>query len=260
MGTIVEFKNVTKIFSSAYGTTKALDDVNLQINEGDIYGVIGMSGAGKSTLIRCINLLEKPTSGEVITDGDDLMTLSERQLREKRKHIGMIFQHFNLLMQKNVVDNVAFPLTAAGVPRKEARAKATELLEVVGLKEKVKSYPASLSGGQMQRVAIARALAQDPKILLCDEATSALDPETTAYILNLLQKINREYNITIIIITHAMSVVRKVCSHVAILSDGKIVETGLVNEVFDNPKTEEGRLLISKAEESERREKEQKGV
>ncbi|MCR5593999.1 MAG: ATP-binding cassette domain-containing protein [Saccharofermentans sp.] len=255
MGTIVEFKEVTKIFSSAYGTTKALDNVNLKIEEGDIYGVIGMSGAGKSTLIRCINLLEKPTSGQVITDGEDLTKLSEKQLRAKRKHIGMIFQHFNLLMQKNVVDNVAFPLTASGVPKKEARAKAAELLEVVGLKEKMKSYPASLSGGQMQRVAIARALAQDPKILLCDEATSALDPETTASILNLLQKINREYNITIIIITHAMSVVRRVCKHVAILSDGQIVETGLVSDVFDNPQTDEARILISKAEQSERRTK-----
>lgn len=255
MGTIVEFKEVTKIFSSAYGTTKALDNVNLKIEEGDIYGVIGMSGAGKSTLIRCINLLEKPTSGQVITDGEDLTQLSEKQLRAKRKHIGMIFQHFNLLMQKNVVDNVAFPLTASGVPKKEARAKAAELLEVVGLKEKMKSYPASLSGGQMQRVAIARALAQDPKILLCDEATSALDPETTASILNLLQKINSEYNITIIIITHAMSVVRRVCKHVAILSDGQIVETGLVSDVFDNPQTDEARILISKAEQSEHRTK-----
>lgn len=255
MGTIVEFKEVTKIFSSAYGTTKALDNVNLKIEEGDIYGVIGMSGAGKSTLIRCINLLEKPTSGQVITDGEDLTQLSEKQLRAKRKHIGMIFQHFNLLMQKNVVDNVAFPLTASGVPKKEARAKAAELLEVVGLKEKMKSYPASLSGGQMQRVAIARALAQDPKILLCDEATSALDPETTASILNLLEKINREYNITIIIITHAMSVVRRVCKHVAILSDGQIVETGLVSDVFDNPQTDEARILISKAEQSERQTK-----
>ena len=199
---------------------EALQDISLQIEAGDIYGIIGMSGAGKSTLVRCLNYLERPTEGKVIIDGRNLAELSERELRAQRSSIAMIFQHFNLLMQKNVLDNVCFPMLIQGRKKSDARVRAMELLQTVGLAEKAKAYPAQLSGGQKQRVAIARALASDPKILLCDEATSALDPQTTASILELLREINRSFGITMVVITHQMSVIREICSHVAILNMG----------------------------------------
>ena len=203
-----------------------------------------MSGAGKSTLVRCINYLEVPTEGSVIIDGKELGSLTEKGLREERNSIGMIFQHFNLLQQKNVIDNVSFPLRINGVNKKDAHKRAAELLEIVGLADKANSYPVQLSGGQQQRVAIARALAGNPKILLCDEATSALDPQTTKSILELLKNINEKYGITIVIITHQMAVVREICSHVAVISKGHIVENGEVSEVFSRPKTKEARELI----------------
>ena len=205
-----------------------------------------MSGAGKSTLVRCLNYLERPTSGEVIIGGRDLGTLTEKELREQRSDIAMIFQHFNLLMQKNVLENVCFPLYIQGKKKAEARAKALELLEIVGLADRAKAYPAQLSGGQKQRVAIARALASDPQILLCDEATSALDPQTTSSILELLQDINQKFGITIVIITHQMSVVREICTHVAIMKDGEVKEQGLVEEIFSHPKSQVAKELISK--------------
>lgn len=242
----IEVRHLTKIFTSKDAKVDALKDINLEIEQGDIYGIIGMSGAGKSTLVRCLNYLEKPTEGEVLVEGRDLGAMSEKELLKQRKDIAMIFQHFNLLMQKNVVDNVSFPLLIQGVKKKEARRKAKELLGIVGLEEKELAYPAQLSGGQKQRVAIARALASDPRILLCDEATSALDPQTTAAILELLRDINKRFGITIVIITHQMSVIRKICSHVAIMSHGEIKERGLVEEIFSHPKTKEARELILK--------------
>ncbi len=242
----IEVRHLTKIFTSKDAKVDALKDINLEIEQGDIYGIIGMSGAGKSTLVRCLNYLEKPTEGEVMVEGRDLGAMSEKELLKQRKDIAMIFQHFNLLMQKNVVDNVSFPLLIQGVKKKEARRKAKELLGIVGLEEKELAYPAQLSGGQKQRVAIARALASDPRILLCDEATSALDPQTTAAILELLRDINKRFGITIVIITHQMSVIRKICSHVAIMSHGEIKERGLVEEIFSHPKTKEARELILK--------------
>ena len=242
----IEVRHLTKIFTSKDAKVDALKDINLEIEQGDIYGIIGMSGAGKSTLVRCLNYLEKPTEGEVLVEGRDLGAMSEKELLKQRKDIAMIFQHFNLLMQKNVVDNVSFPLLIQGVKKKEARRKAKELLGIVGLEEKELAYPAQLSGGQKQRVAIARALAANPKILLCDEATSALDPQTTAAILELLRDINKRFGITIVIITHQMSVIRKICSHVAIMSHGEIKERGLVEEIFSHPKTKEARELILK--------------
>jgi len=210
--------------------------VNLHISKGDIFGIIGMSGAGKSTFIRCINYLEHPTSGDVRIDGCRMSGLSERQLREMRKEIGMIFQHFNLLMQKNVLENICFSLKIAGVKDAEAKKRARELLKVVGLADKEKAYPSQLSGGQKQRVAIARAIANNPKILLCDEATSALDPQTTKSVLELLKQINRDYGITIVVVTHEMSVVQEICNQVAILNEGNVVETGSVSEIFTAPK------------------------
>jgi D-methionine transport system ATP-binding protein len=203
-----------------------------------------MSGAGKSTLVRCLNFLERPTGGHVYVDGKDLASLAEKQLREERKSIGMIFQHFNLLMQRSVIDNVCFPLEIAGVKKREAREKAMEYLKIVGLEEKAKAYPAQLSGGQKQRVAIARVLASDPKILLCDEATSALDPQTTKSILQLLKEINQKYGITIVVITHEMTVVQEICSHVAIIDHGSLVEHGRVEEIFRSPKSKEAKKLI----------------
>ena len=208
--------------------------------------VTGMSGAGKSTLVRCLNYLERPTSGEVIIGGRDLGTLTEKELREQRSDIAMIFQHFNLLEQQTVLENVCFPLYIQGKKKAEARAKALELLEIVGLADRAKAYPAQLSGGQKQRVAIARALASDPQILLCDEATSALDPQTTSSILELLQDINQKFGITIVIITHQMSVVREICTHVAIMKDGEVKEQGLVEEIFSHPKSQVAKELISK--------------
>ena len=223
----------------------ALDDINLSIEKGEIFGIIGMSGAGKSTLVRSINYLEKPTEGQVFIDGVNLALLSEKELRQKRSEIGMIFQNFNLLEQKNVIDNVCFPLEIIGVKKAEAKRKAKELLGLVNLQEKEKAYPSQLSGGQKQRVAIARALATNPRILLCDEATSALDPQTTSSILKLLKRINEEMGITIVIITHQMSVVTEICKKVAIIDRGRLVEEGLVSDIFANPSSDAARELIS---------------
>lgn len=239
-------ENVCKTFSTKDGKVEALKNVSLSIEAGDIYGIIGMSGAGKSTLVRCMNFLEEPTEGRVLIKGRVLGELSEKELRKQREDIGMIFQHFNLLMQKSVLENVCFPLYIQGKKKKEARKRAVELLEIVGLSDKTKAYPAQLSGGQKQRVAIARALASDPKILLCDEATSALDPQTTSSILELLKDINGRFGITIVIITHQMSVVREICSHVAIMKEGEVAETGLVEEIFNHPKSAVAKELIRK--------------
>ena len=244
MPQIVEVKHLSKTFTTKEGQVDALRDINLSIEKGDIYGIIGMSGAGKSTLVRCLNFLEVPTSGQVIVEGQDLGSLTDRELRALRSSIGMIFQSFNLLMQKSVLDNVCFPLQIQGIRKKDAAVKARELLKTVGLEDKEKAYPAQLSGGQRQRVAIARALACDPKILLCDEATSALDPQTTASILDLLKKINAETGITIVIITHQMSVVREICNNVAIIEKGCLVENGLVEEIFTHPKSRAAKQLI----------------
>lgn len=241
----IDIKNLTKKFEIKGHTVVALDNVNLNIEKGEIYGIIGMSGAGKSTLVRSINFLEKPTEGQVLIDGVDLADLSEKELRKKRSEIGMIFQSFNLLEQKNVLDNICFPLEIAGLKRKEARVRAKELLKTVKLEDKEKSYPSQLSGGQKQRVAIARALATNPKILLCDEATSALDPQTTSSILSLLKEINTNLGITIVIITHQMSVVTEICQKVAIIDNGKLVEEGDVDSIFAAPKSDAAKELIS---------------
>lgn len=227
----IEIRNLSKSYQDKDTKVEALKDINLTVDSGDIYGIIGMSGAGKSTLIRCINYLERPTSGQVIVEGSELGQLNDKELREKRQSIAMIFQQFNLLQQKNVIDNIIFPLTIQGVKKSDARAKAFELLAKVGLEDKAKAYPSQLSGGQQQRVAIARALASNPKILLCDEATSALDPQTTASILTLLKDINREYGITIVLITHQMSVVKAICNKVAILEDGQVIDSGSIRDV-----------------------------
>ena len=239
-------RDVSKTFETKDGSVQALNHVSLSIETGDIYGIIGMSGAGKSTLVRCMNFLEVPSEGKVLIDGKSLSEFSPKELRKEREKIGMIFQHFNLLMQKNVLENVCFPLYIQGKKKAEARAKALELLEIVGLADRAKAYPAQLSGGQKQRVAIARALASDPQILLCDEATSALDPQTTSSILELLQDINQKFGITIVIITHQMSVVREICTHVAIMKDGEVKEQGLVEEIFSHPKSQVAKELISK--------------
>ena len=243
MGLIV-LKNISKTFTTKDGTVEALKNVSLDIEKGEIFGVIGMSGAGKSTLVRCINFLERPDEGKVFIGDKSLDDFSKKELQKQRESIGMIFQHFNLLMQKNVIENICFPLYIRKVPKKQAADKARELLELVGLADKEKAYPAQLSGGQKQRVAIARALACDPKILLCDEATSALDPQTTASILELLKDINKKFGITIVIITHQMSVVRKICDRVAIMEDGELAETGEVSKVFSHPKTKVAKRLI----------------
>ena len=239
-------QDVSKTFETKDGSVQALKHVSLSIETGDIYGIIGMSGAGKSTLVRCMNFLEVPSEGKVLIDGKSLSEFSPKELRKEREKIGMIFQHFNLLMQKNVLENVCFPLYIQGKKKAEARAKALELLEIVGLADRAKAYPAQLSGGQKQRVAIARALASDPQILLCDEATSALDPQTTSSILELLQDINQKFGITIVIITHQRSVVREICTHVAIMKDGEVKEQGLVEEIFSHPKSQVAKELISK--------------
>ena len=239
-------QNVCKTFSTKEGEVQALKNVNLSIGSGDIFGIIGMSGAGKSTLVRCMNFLEVPSEGQVLIDGKSLGDFSEKELRKEREKIGMIFQHFNLLMQKNVLENVCFPLYIQGKTKTDARKKALELLEIVGLADKANAYPAQLSGGQKQRVAIARALASDPQILLCDEATSALDPQTTSSILELLKDINQKFQITIVIITHPMAVVREICTHVAIMKDGEVKEQGLVAEIFNHPKSQVAKELISR--------------
>ena len=241
---MIELRNICKTFEGAGGKVDALHNINLTISDGDIYGIIGMSGAGKSTLVRCINMLERPTEGEVIVDGVNMGELSPSQLREARRGITMIFQGFNLLMQKNCLKNVCFPMELAGIPKADAVKRATELLELVGLPDKAKAYPAQLSGGQQQRVAIARALATNPKVLLCDEATSALDPNITHSILELIRDINKKLGITVIIITHQMSVVEEVCNHVAILDNGEVVEEGAVGTVFASPKSAAARRLV----------------
>ena len=243
-GNMIEIKNLSKTFPSADGSVEALKNVSLSIPDGDIFGIIGMSGAGKSTLVRCINMLERPTCGSVEIDGCDLGKLSDAQLREARREITMIFQGFHLLMQRNCLRNVCFPLELAGVKKAEARERALSLLDMVGLKDKAGAYPSQLSGGQQQRVAIARALATDPKVLLCDEATSALDPTTTNSILELIRSINEKMGITVIIITHQMSVVESVCKHVAILDGGEVAEQGEVAEVFSHPKSPAARRLV----------------
>ena len=241
---MIEIKHLSKTFGVSGGTVDALKDITLTIPDGEIYGIIGMSGAGKSTLVRCINMLERPTSGEVLIDGKSMTELSQRELREKRRDITMIFQGFNLLMQRNCLKNVCFPLELAGVKKADAEKRAAELLELVGLGDKFKSYPAQLSGGQQQRVAIARALATRPEILLCDEATSALDPQTTQSILSLIRDIHDRLGITVIIITHQMSVVEQICTRVAILDGGEVAEEGAVSDVFSSPKSEAAKRLV----------------
>ena len=241
---MIEIKHLSKTFGVSGGTVDALKDITLTIPDGEIYGIIGMSGAGKSTLVRCINMLERPTSGEVLIDGKSMTELSQKELREKRRDITMIFQGFNLLMQRNCLKNVCFPLELAGVKKADAEKRAAELLELVGLGDKFKSYPAQLSGGQQQRVAIARALATHPEILLCDEATSALDPQTTQSILSLIRDIHDRLGITVIIITHQMSVVEQICTRVAILDGGEVAEEGTVSDVFSSPKSEAAKRLV----------------
>ena len=241
---MIKLTNITKVFQQGQRQIKALSDVSLHVPAGQIYGVIGSSGAGKSTLIRCVNLLERPTSGTVLVGDQDMTALSESALTKARRQIGMIFQHFNLLMQRTVIDNVCFSLEIAGVKKKEAKERARELLKIVGLENKENAYPVQLSGGQKQRVAIARAIANNPKILLCDEATSALDPETTNAILNLLKDINKRFGITIVVITHEMKVIQEICNKVAILSSGELAETGYVKDIFAEPKTEEAKRLV----------------
>ncbi|HIR52356.1 MAG TPA: ATP-binding cassette domain-containing protein [Candidatus Onthovicinus excrementipullorum] len=241
---MIEIKHLSKSFQTSGGDVDALKDVSLTIRDGEIYGIIGMSGAGKSTLIRCINMLERPTQGSVEIDGRDLGHMTKAELRTMRREVAMIFQGFNLLMQRTCLKNVCFPLELAGMKKKDARARAMELLETVGLPDKADAYPAQLSGGQQQRVAIARALATDPKILLCDEATSALDPQTTHNILELIREINRRTGITVIVITHQMSVVEEICSKVAILDHGSVVEEGPVSQVFTAPQSDAAKRLV----------------
>ena len=241
---MIEIKNLSKTFASADGRVEALKNVTLNINDGDIYGIIGMSGAGKSTLVRCINMLERPTEGTVRMDGQDLGALSDGELRKIRRNVTMIFQGFNLLMQRTCLKNVCFPLELAGVKKEEAEKRAMELLKTVGLPDKANAYPAQLSGGQQQRIAIARALATNPRVLLCDEATSALDPKTTHSILELIRQINRDLGITVIIITHQMSVVEEICNRVAILDDGAVVEEGEVDKVFSRPQSAAAKRLV----------------
>ena len=241
---MIEIKNLSKSFVTAGGTVDALRNVNLTIRDGDIYGIIGMSGAGKSTLVRCINMLERPTEGTVCIDGVDLGTLSKHEMQDMRHHVTMIFQSFNLLTQRNCLQNIMLPLKLIHMPKDEAVRRAEELLRTVGMSDKAKAYPAQLSGGQQQRVAIARALATDPKVLLCDEATSALDPKTTHDILSLIRSINQSLGITVIVITHQMSVVQEICNRVAILENGSVVEEGNVSDVFSNPKARATKRLV----------------
>ena len=244
MEPMIQVENLCKRFETKGGTVEAAKNISFSIEKGEIFGIIGLSGAGKSTLVRCMNFLEVPTEGTVSIRGKALSDLSEKELRKEREKIGMIFQHFNLLMQKSALDNVCFPMEIAGIGKAESRKKALEYLRIVGLEEKALSYPSQLSGGQKQRVAIARVLASDPQILLCDEATSALDPQTTKAILELIKEINRDYGITVVVITHEMSVVQEICDKVAVLERGSLVETGTVEELFRNPKTDEARKLV----------------
>ncbi len=244
MEPMIKIEHLDKTFMGKTQTVYALKDINLDIQKGDIFGIIGMSGAGKSTLIRCMNFLERPTGGTVKIDGRDLASLSDRELRKTRQEVAMIFQHFNLLQQRNVRGNIAFSMEIAGMKKADIDARIDELLEIVDLKERAMMYPAQLSGGQKQRVAIARALATNPKIILCDEATSALDPATTRSILALLKDINRKYGITIVIITHEMSVVESICSHVAIIDEGRLAEVGTVEKVFTQPESKTAKRII----------------
>ena len=241
---MIEIKHLSKTFATSAGEVEALKDISLTIEDGDIYGIIGMSGAGKSTLVRCINLLERPTSGQVIVNGKDMGALSEKELRAERRKITMIFQHFNLLQQRNCLRNICFPMELAGVKPADAKKRAMELLELVGLPDKAEAYPSQLSGGQQQRVAIDRALATDPEVLLCDEATSALDPNTTHAILELIRDINQKLGITVVMITHQMSVVEEICNHVTILDGGTVAESGAVGTVFSSPKSAAARRLV----------------
>ena len=244
MEPIIEIRNLSKTFGSGREQVAALQNVSLSVQPGEIFGIIGLSGAGKSTLVRCINLLERPDEGQILFHGSNLMTMSEKELRVQRRDISMIFQSFNLLDQRTALDNICFPLELVGTPKKEAKKRALELLEMVGLPDKANAYPVQLSGGQKQRIAIARALASNPEVLLCDEATSALDPQTTRDVLRLIQDINKRTGITVIIITHDMSVIEEICGRVAILNHGQVAEIGAVTEVFSNPRTEAGRRLV----------------
>lgn len=232
---MIELQHIEKVYHTASGDLHALKDINLTINEGEIFGIIGLSGAGKSTLVRCINMLEKPTSGKVMVDGQEMTALGEEQLRKARQNIGMIFQHFNLLSSRTVFGNIAFPLEIQGMDKAAIQKKVEPLLDLVGLKDRADHYPSQLSGGQKQRVGIARALASDPKVLLCDEATSALDPQTTESILNLLRDINKRLHITIVMITHQMNVVKEICDRVAVIENGEIIEQGSMVDIFTNP-------------------------
>ncbi len=241
---IIRLRRVGKEFKTANGPVVALEDINLDINRGEVFGIIGLSGAGKSTLVRCINMLETPTSGEVIFEGENLAAQNDKQKRMARRSMGMIFQQFNLLAQRNVLRNVCFPMEIGGISRQEGRKRAMELLELVGLADRAKAYPAQLSGGQKQRVAIARALATNPKVILCDEATSALDPNTTKSILALLKEINKTMGVTVIVITHEMAVIEAICDRVAIIDQSHIAELGTVSEIFSEPKSKIGRQLI----------------
>ena len=241
---IIQIDHLGKEFQTSEGKVRALNDINLEICQGEIFGIIGLSGAGKSTLVRCINYLEVPTEGDVVFEGRRLGEMSPAQLRKARQSMGMIFQQFNLLAQRNVLRNVCFPLELVGTPKAGAKARALELLETVGLRDRAGAYPAQLSGGQKQRVAIARALATNPKVILCDEATSALDPNTTKSILELLKEINRTMGVTVIVITHEMAVIEAICDRVAIIDQSQIAEAGKVSEIFSEPKSRIGRQLI----------------
>jgi len=247
----IEIRGLSKIYPIPGGEVHALTNINLSIEKGDIYGIIGMSGAGKSTLIRCLNRLDTPTDGQILIDGENILAMDKKQLRATRRRMAMIFQQFNLLMQKSVARNVRYPLEIAGVPKKQANERVMELLKIVGLEDKANAFPAQLSGGQKQRVAIARALASDPEMLLCDEATSALDPMTTQSILALLQKINQELGITVVLITHEMAVIRQICNKVAILDGGLLAEEGTVDDVFMHTKSAAGRRLFGILPEQE---------
>lgn len=248
---MIELKNVSKVFSDGTKEIVAVDDVSLHIDEGEIFGIIGYSGAGKSTLVRTLNGLEQPTSGSITVAGKELSRLSGKQLRQSRQKIGMIFQHFNILWSRTVVENIMFPLEIAGVPKKERFERAQELVRLVGLDGREGAYPSELSGGQKQRVGIARALANDPDVLLCDEATSALDPKTTDDVLELLLDINRRLNLTIVIITHEMEVIRKICDRVAVMQGGRVVETGKTTDIFQNPKEPITRQFIQQDEDED---------
>jgi len=250
MKPVIRLEHIEKVFTDGKEDFEALRDVSLEVNEGDIFGIIGLSGAGKSTLVRCLNLLERPTAGKVYVNDQDMMALSDAEIRRCRQKIGMVFQHFNLLMQRTVLGNVCFPLEIVGMSKKDAKKRAMEVLKLVGIEDKANAYPSQLSGGQKQRVAIARVLANDPEIILCDEATSALDPMTTESILALLQKINLTQHITIVVITHEMKVVQQICNRVAVLDEGRIQETGSVEEVFTHPQTKAAkRLVLARAQE-----------